>query len=154
MEQQGKTRKFRVKEGAFTLTSKKEKIGDFVRQVGHLIYLSINGVEWPFHYSNVIEIGVSITIDCTPTWAGLLPLMLELAQHKKLSVREPILKEFTRMAELADSVEELQDDTVDTYRILLSIINDPLLKDKNTEKLKELADLVTEYQSELCEKKK
>ena len=41
------------------------------------------------------------TIDCTPTWEGLTPLMLEIIKQNKKGV-EDMRKEFMRMAQAAD----------------------------------------------------
>lgn len=49
------------------------------------------------------------TIDMTPTWRGLLPLMLELWQTKKVRNADDLQllkKEFAKMAEAADKWNE------------------------------------------------
>lgn len=46
-------------------------------------------------------------IDCTPTWEGILPLLLENAQSTKESVRTSTLEELKRMARLADKYNQL-----------------------------------------------
>jgi argininosuccinate lyase len=43
------------------------------------------------------------TIDITPTWEQILPVMLQLIKHKDSKVSKPIEKEFLRMAQIADS---------------------------------------------------
>lgn len=48
------------------------------------------------------------TIDCTPTWEGILPLLLDLNQNDKLEVRKTALAELNRMAKIADQYVLLQ----------------------------------------------
>ena len=47
--------------------------------------------------------------DCTPTWEGLLPLMLDIVSNKNSSnvVLDTVKSEFKRMAKCADQYNEL-----------------------------------------------
>lgn len=43
------------------------------------------------------------TIDCTPTWEGILPLLLEGLKSESNEVYRNNMKELRRMAQLADA---------------------------------------------------
>ena len=47
---------------------------------------------------------ISTAVDITPTWAGLLPALVELANHKDLKVRSQAWTELRRMAQAADQL--------------------------------------------------
>lgn len=48
-------------------------------------------------------------VDCTPTWRGILPLLVELATNAGTSeARETAWKELRRMAEIADKMVALE----------------------------------------------
>lgn len=60
------------------------------------------------------------TIDITPTWEGLLPVMLRIAEHGTThSARRDALEELRRMAKLADYCKQLRDD-INTLRAQLT----------------------------------
>lgn len=42
------------------------------------------------------------TIDITPMWSGILPILLTLLQSRERESRELAMEELTRMAKLAD----------------------------------------------------
>lgn len=44
----------------------------------------------------------TIFIDCTPTWEGILPLLIEGLKNKNRQVYENSMEELKRMARLAD----------------------------------------------------
>ena len=46
------------------------------------------------------------TIDCTPTWSNVLPILLRLIQNP--NTHEDAVIELTRMAEMADAYIESQ----------------------------------------------
>lgn len=55
-------------------------------------------------------------VDCTPTWRGILPLLVELAMNANTSeARDTAWKELCRMAEIADKMvaRETQEVTTD-----------------------------------------
>ena len=45
---------------------------------------------------------ISTAVDVTPTWTGLLPALVQLAEHKDLKVRTDSWTELRRMAGAAD----------------------------------------------------
>lgn len=49
------------------------------------------------------KIKTMTTVDCTPTWEGLLPLMLDLVKQDS----KMIVEEFKKMAKAADKYNEL-----------------------------------------------
>jgi len=48
-----------------------------------------------------------MTIDCTPTWEGVLPLLLEGLKSDSNEVYSNNMEELRRMAQLADAYNEL-----------------------------------------------
>lgn len=42
------------------------------------------------------------TIDCTPTWEGILPLLIHGLENGSPTARAAVMEELTRMAQLAD----------------------------------------------------
>lgn len=42
------------------------------------------------------------TIDCTPTWEGILPLLIHGIESGSPTARAAVMEELTRMAKLAD----------------------------------------------------
>lgn len=60
------------------------------------------------------------TIDITPTWEGLLPLLLRVHEHGTTQrARSDAFDELARMAKLADYCKQLRDD-VATLRAQLT----------------------------------
>jgi len=48
-------------------------------------------------------------VDCTPTWRGILPLLVELAMNANTQeARDTAWKELGRMAEIADRMVALE----------------------------------------------
>ena len=50
----------------------------------------------------------SKTVDVTPTWQGILPVLLTLLQSDNLQTRQIAESELRRMAGLADGYVEIQ----------------------------------------------
>jgi hypothetical protein len=48
------------------------------------------------------------TVDVTPTWQGILPVLLTLLQSENLQTRDIAESELRRMAGLADGYVEVQ----------------------------------------------
>lgn len=48
------------------------------------------------------------TIDCTPTWEGILPIILNVLEDGSEKVKDDMKKELKRMAQIADKYVELQ----------------------------------------------
>lgn len=96
------------------------------------------------------------TIDCTPTWAGILPVYLQILTDPKSKIDglSAARREMQRMAKAADSFNELrkelertENEAIEAMSVLLTIIDNPLMAvDHNNGKiLKEIRQLVKEY---------
>lgn len=68
-------------------------------------------IKFHSHFSNYQIQTKMETIDCTPTWEGLLPLMLAVLDNRKAKeeAKENVRKEIQRMAQIADKYNELGD---------------------------------------------
>jgi|SRR5580693_1760594 hypothetical protein len=60
------------------------------------------------------------TIDATPTWEGILPLLLENAASKNEKVRTNTLEELKRMAQLADKYNQCDKKSIEKAIDILS----------------------------------
>ena len=56
------------------------------------------------------EESIKQVVDCTPTWAGLLPMLLQVLMDGNTEGKQIVRKELQRMAEVADMLKELQDE--------------------------------------------
>lgn len=86
--------------------------------------------------------------DCTPTWEGILPLLLEMFERSP-DARE----ELNRMARAADSYKKLlktviqdEKDTVDSFEVLIKAIKEPeLVTPAVLNKINEIENLIKSY---------
>ena len=67
---------------------------------------------------------ISTAIDVTPTWAGLLPALVELAAHDDLKVRGDAWTELRRMAQAADQWNDRVPTALDELHSALDRIRD------------------------------
>jgi hypothetical protein len=96
------------------------------------------------------------TIDCTPTWAGILPIYFQILTDPK-SKQDGVdagKRELQRMAKAADSFNELrkelertEDEAIEAMGVLLAIIDNPKLSvsEHNAKILSEVRQLVKEH---------
>lgn len=66
---------------------------------------------------------ISTAVDVTPTWTGLLPALVQLAEHKDLKVRTDSWTELRRMAGAADHWNAAGPELVAALELVLSDLN-------------------------------
>jgi hypothetical protein len=96
------------------------------------------------------------TMDCTPTWSGILPLYLSILEDNssKQNAKDSARAEIKRMATIADAyndtrkhLKEVSDQSVETISTLLKLIDHPdkATQPQNKKILDEIRQLVKEH---------
>lgn len=69
---------------------------------------------------------ISTAVDVTPTWAGLLPALVQLSDHKNEKVRADSWTELRRMAKAADHWNHAGPELIRALEFVLTDLNSDL----------------------------